>query len=156
MWKTGIRNTNKYETFFFLSFSFRHFKQGTSSELENWAPEAGFSNSLATIVAVACIDVESLENRVCRTVPNMATGERVCVNPCEQLWCVLTLEVDLSVIYCFRKKYWRNCKKVMFKKKVSQIFKTLNENISSAKNFSKVSLITEILTFIISKALWNA
>ena len=32
--------------------------------------------------------LESLENRVCRTVPNMATGERVCVNPCEQLWCV--------------------------------------------------------------------
>ena len=32
--------------------------------------------------------VESLENRVCRTVHNMATGERVCVNPCEQLWCV--------------------------------------------------------------------
>ena len=44
----------------------------------------------------------------------------------------------------------------MFKKKVSQIPKTLNENISSAKNFSIVSLITEILTFIISKALWNA
>ena len=38
----------------------------------------------------------------------------------------------------------------MFKKKVSQIFKTLNENISSAKNFSIVSLITEILPFIIS------
>ena len=36
----------------------------------------------------------------------------------------------------------------MFKKKVSQIFKTLNENISSAKNFAIVSLITEILTFI--------
>ena len=32
--------------------------------------------------------VESLENRVCRTVHNMATGERVCVNACEQLWCV--------------------------------------------------------------------
>ena len=35
-----------------------------------------------------CLFLESLENRVCRTVRNMATGERVCINPCEQLWCV--------------------------------------------------------------------
>ena len=35
-----------------------------------------------------CRRLESLENRVCRTVPNMATGERVCVNSYEQLWCV--------------------------------------------------------------------
>ena len=38
--------------------------------------------------ALARAYLESLGNRVCRTVPNMATGERVCVNPCEQLWCV--------------------------------------------------------------------
>ena len=44
--------------------------------------------------------LESLENKVYRTVLNMATGERVCVNPCEQLWCITVFAFWHSKLIC--------------------------------------------------------